>query len=346
MNDLIKIPVVLSKAYPTRKVNIGRQGENEYREVVVSTADFANGFEDYAFAIIYKRPDGITYPVSISISPDTISWIIKSYDVEVIGVGRFEIRLLSGDSIGKSTIIECVISPSLDGEELPPPAPAPDWLTEVSRSASDAMQSVEDKADTEIIRVGEAGGTQIIAVEAAGAEQIAGAKTEADRAKDEADRAAGEANDAEDSAVIAANNILNGVSTHNQDNAAHADIRTAIDHAKAIARGRATSLAFDTVEQLDAWIAGTYTREDGLTVEELQTGDNLYIRDVNVPDYWWDGEEKQVLEAEAPELVDYYTKLQVQMLLPILITRADYDALYAAGQIQADRDYDIIEAAT
>ena len=77
----------------------------------------------------------------------------------------------------------------------------------------------------------------------------------------------------------------------------------------------------------------------------LVVGDNLYIRDTAVKDYWWDGAEPQELEAEAPDLTNYYTKSQVNGMMPVAITRAAYDALVAAGAVEAGRTYYITEGA-
>ena len=82
------------------------------------------------------------------------------------------------------------------------------------------------------------------------------------------------------------------------------EIRTLIDNveetseqAKAIAEGKATGYVFDTVEDMNAWV--------GTNSSILKLGDNLYIRAVNVPDYWWDGEKAQQLETQKVDLSEY-----------------------------------------
>lgn len=135
----------------------------------------------------------------------------------------------------------------------------------------------------------------------------------------------------------ATNNILNGVSTHNQDVTAHSSLIEDIRTVEAIARGRATGYVFDTYQDMLDWL------DIPENVEKLIVGDNLYIRDIGVKDYWWDGETYQELEAESPDLTNYYTKIQVDSKMPILITRDDYNGLVSAGTVQADRTYDIIE---
>lgn len=97
-----------------------------------------------------------------------------------------------------------------------------------------AIQAVEDKADTEIARVGQASDTQIQAVNAAGAEQIGLATAQADRAESEADIAATSAGaalsakqaaetaqgKAEDAQVAAATSATNAAAS-NQNAATH-----------------------------------------------------------------------------------------------------------------------------
>ena len=144
-------------------------------------------------------------------------------------------------------------------------------------------------------------------------------------------------NNAADSAAMASNYVLNGVSVHNNSESAHPSILQAIQTAESIARGKSLARVFDTYNDMTAWLTVAEN------TEALNIGDNLYIRDLGVKDYWWDGTEPQVLEAEAPDLTDYYTKEQVNALLPISISRSAYVALETAGTIEAGRTYDIWE---
>lgn len=82
------------------------------------------------------------------------------------------------------------------------------WFVETT--LPDAIQAVEDKADTEIARVGQAGDTQIQAVNATGAEQIGLAAEQADRAEDEAAKAKDSETAAGESAEQAALSVLGG----------------------------------------------------------------------------------------------------------------------------------------
>ena len=74
---------------------------------------------------------------------------------------------------------------------------------------------------------------------------------------------------------------------------------------ESIAKGRATGYVFDTLSDLETWL------EDLENTAKLVLGDNLYIRATDVPDYWWDGAEKQILETQKVDLSEYATKEEI-----------------------------------
>lgn len=90
------------------------------------------------------------------------------------------------------------------------------------------------------------------------------------------------------------------------------------EKAMSIAKGRATGYVFDTYDDMRYWLYADYPGEDGILdtdlgqIEQaeknramLNLGDNLYIRDKGVPDYWWDGEKEQQLETQKVDLAEY-----------------------------------------
>lgn len=97
--------------------------------------------------------------------------------------------------------------------------------------------------------------------------------------------------------------------------------------AEAIAKGRATGYVFDTVSDLDLWL------QDESNVSKLVLGDNFYIREVDVPDYWWDGTEKQQLETQKVDLSEYYTKKETDGALVNKIGVWKPDTNYKKGDI-------------
>lgn len=69
-------------------------------------------------------------------------------------------------------------------------------------------------------------------------------------------------------------------------------LNSKMSEVEAVAKGASKGLTFDTKAEMDAWL------EVPANVETLNVGDNLYIRELDVPDYWWDGETVQPLATE------------------------------------------------
>ncbi len=66
-----------------------------------------------------------------------------------------------------------------------------------------------------------------------------------------------------------------------------------------VAMGKNQARIFATIAALDAWLAVPEN------VEQLKIGDNFYITSPDVPDYWWDGAQKQELETQKVDLTTY-----------------------------------------
>lgn len=103
-----------------------------------------------------------------------------------------------------------------------------------------------------------------------------------------------------------------------EDEARLSDAVETAEQAESIAKGRATGYVFDTYTDMTKWLWGQWSDGNGNTwfseadkkkAEEhramLNIGDNLYIRDKGVPDYWWDGEKEQELETQKVDLAEY-----------------------------------------
>lgn len=69
--------------------------------------------------------------------------------------------------------------------------------------------------------------------------------------------------------------------------------------------GSAPGLVFETVADMEAYVAEHHA--------ELKVGQNLYIREVDVPDYWWDGTAAQELEVKV-DLSSYAKQEAVERL--------------------------------
>lgn len=138
----------------------------------------------------------------------------------------------------------------------------------------------------------------------------------------------------------ALNNILNGVSTHNAEESAHPHLLEEISRVETIARGRNFGEVFDTKAEMEAWLS------DPDNIATLGTGTNLYIRELNTPDYWWDGSTYCQLEVEHPDLSGYATKVQLSASLPLVLEQSEYDALIESGTLSADRIYYVVPDGT
>lgn len=83
------------------------------------------------------------------------------------------------------------------------------------------------------------------------------------------------------------------------------EANTKAENAELIAKGRATGYVFDNYSELTNWLSVSSNKE------KLVLGDNLYIRDVGVPDYWWDGSAIHPLETQKVDLPEYASKAEL-----------------------------------
>lgn len=114
-------------------VFIGRQGEHHYRNVKFDVSSLLEDDHPSAsLTAIYKRPDGIAYPVVTTYSDGVLTWSPSATDTLQVGVGRLEIRVTDGDVVGKSVRILTIVEDALeDGIVDPPEPPAQEWLNQV-----------------------------------------------------------------------------------------------------------------------------------------------------------------------------------------------------------------------
>jgi len=123
MIDLTKVATVF----------IGRRGEHHYHKIEFNVSSLlGDEYPGTALNAIYKRPDGIAYPVVTSYSDGVLTWSPNSADTEIVGVGRLEIRVVQGEVVGKSVRILTIVEEALaDGIVEPPEPPAQEWLNQV-----------------------------------------------------------------------------------------------------------------------------------------------------------------------------------------------------------------------
>jgi len=132
--------------WSTKRIALGAVGEHMFRVVSIDASEWAAEYEGCSFALVYRRPDKMTYPVAIVVTDDNVvRWRITAADVAVAGVGALELRLLlDGEIIGKTTTVLCDVAQSITDDNDPPPDPAPEWLDTVAQSASTAVMAASD----------------------------------------------------------------------------------------------------------------------------------------------------------------------------------------------------------
>lgn len=85
-----------------------------------------------------------------------------------------------------------------------------------------------------------------------------------------------------------------------------------------IAEGKCQTFVFATVDELTAWLANDENTKD------LKVGDVFLVKAVDVPDYWWDGTTKQILETTKVDLT--------------AITNAEIDKIVGDSTEEPDAD--------
>ncbi len=114
-------------------VFIGRRGEHYFRHLEFDVSGLMDGtYPGAAINAIYKRPDGIAYPVITTYADGVLTWSPSATDTLLVGVGQLEIRVTYGDVVGKSVRILTIVEEALaDGIAEPPEPPAQEWLNQV-----------------------------------------------------------------------------------------------------------------------------------------------------------------------------------------------------------------------
>lgn len=132
--DLANVPPV--------PIQIGVAGENSFRTITFDASKWGADYPDATYTVVYRRSDGYLYPVLVNASADAIVWSPSETDTAVSGNGQLEVRLLDGETIGKTIIMQTYVAPSLSGDESEPSTPAPDWVNDVVADADRAEAAV------------------------------------------------------------------------------------------------------------------------------------------------------------------------------------------------------------
>lgn len=127
---------------PSGLILVGRTGENAFRTITFDASTWGADFPDATYTVVYKRSDGYIYPVLVNAAADAIVWSPTDTDTAVSGNGQIEVRLLDGETIGKTIVMQTFVAPSLSGDESEPSTPAPDWVNDVAADADRAEEAV------------------------------------------------------------------------------------------------------------------------------------------------------------------------------------------------------------
>ena len=126
---------------PIGYVEIGRMGENLYRELNIDVSAWLAELPGASVSVVFRRPDGQVYPVIVNSSEQVIAWLPNSSDLAVPGTGMLEVRLYLDDVICKSAVINTATSRALGAPVAPPPAPAPAMTLNVQRRRQTAQRA-------------------------------------------------------------------------------------------------------------------------------------------------------------------------------------------------------------
>lgn len=179
-------------------------------------------------------------------------------------------------------------------------------INEVNDTAQEAVNTANEANTTAEAAEATANAAKQIADGVAGTANTAlqnanNAVNTANQAQQTANQAQQTANDIADTANEAKQIAQAAQTTAGQAVTTAQTAQTTANEAKSIAQGRAQAKVFDTVEDMNAWLAVP------ANTATLNVGDPIYIRAANSPDYWWDGTQALEMETDV-DLTDVYTK--------------------------------------
>lgn len=113
-------------------ISLGKRGENKSTQITIDCSEYA-GDEIYTYQVIYKRSDGIAYPLNCIAAENIVTVITTATELTIEGCGKAEIRLMQGEIIQKTCIFTTVVEHGIIGTD-DPPAPDPEWFKDIVHS--------------------------------------------------------------------------------------------------------------------------------------------------------------------------------------------------------------------
>ncbi|HNX82378.1 MAG TPA: hypothetical protein PKL77_09555 [Candidatus Omnitrophota bacterium] len=130
---------------------LGRAGENGATRITVDVAAWAAEYPSGVGALVFRRPDGSTYPLTATLDGGSLCAVLTSVDTAVSGACRVEAQWLDGDVIVKSCAYEGVVAASL-GEAGNAPSATPNWVdTMTALGVTVGADAAQVAADKEIV---------------------------------------------------------------------------------------------------------------------------------------------------------------------------------------------------
>ncbi len=117
---------------------LGHAGENGVTCIRADISAWAAEYPDGRGALLLKRPDGQTYPLSAQTENGMLQAVLTATDLAVSGRGQIEAQWREGERVLKSAQYEADVAPSL-GEPTGTPDETPPWADEVTAAGTQAL---------------------------------------------------------------------------------------------------------------------------------------------------------------------------------------------------------------
>lgn len=122
-------------------INLGRQGENDVRQVVWQDvlSEWETQFGAGKVQLAVTRPeDEAPYLANIDVADGEITWTITNAETAKVGDGSCELSYIVGDAVKKSQTWTTYVCPSLTGQEpVDPPEPYQSWVDKIMQETAD-----------------------------------------------------------------------------------------------------------------------------------------------------------------------------------------------------------------
>ena len=131
------------KAMTGNELYLGKQGENEVRQIRFPIAKWLDEFgQGGEFSVIHQRStDKAPYPAQTEMDEDCVVWTITASDVEFSGKGKLELIYTIAGKIAKSAEWKTRTDSAL-GQTVEPPAPYQAWVEEVLEARDDVVDRI------------------------------------------------------------------------------------------------------------------------------------------------------------------------------------------------------------